>query len=92
MVQAFQAIVHGLVQGVSFRYYTYRTAQRLCLVGWVRNLPDGTVEVWAEGDEGSAKELVSWLEQGPGSARVDGVNLVWREPSGKHTAFEIRYL
>ena len=68
------AIVHGRVQGVHFRHYTAREAARLSLRGWVRNLPDGTVEVEAAGDAASLDAFLDWLHHGPPSARVDRVD------------------
>ncbi|AYC32168.1 acylphosphatase [Pseudomonas cavernae] len=67
--------VSGRVQGVSFRQYTEEQAERLELDGWVRNLPDGRVEVLFEGEEDAVRELAAWLERGPASARVEAVAL-----------------
>lgn len=69
-----RAIVRGLVQGVAFRHHTKVRARELGLVGWVRNLPDGTVEVRAEGESAAVDELMRWLRTGPPSARVEGVD------------------
>jgi acylphosphatase len=91
MSAAFKAIVHGRVQGVSFRYHTVRAAAPLGIVGWVRNLADGTVEVRAEGPESALQSLAGWLEHGPDFARVTGVDLAWTEPHGGYTDFDIRY-
>jgi len=84
------AIVHGRVQGVSFRYYTLLRAQELGLVGWVRNLPDRTVEVLAEGPRPALDQLVSFLWSGPPAARVTDVQVTWHAPSGQFERFEIR--
>ncbi|HYV51036.1 MAG TPA: acylphosphatase [Dongiaceae bacterium] len=67
------AIVYGRVQGVNFRHYTAREGERLALRGWVRNLPDGTVEVEAAGDPASLDALFRWLQHGPPAARVERV-------------------
>jgi len=91
MDSAFKAIVHGRVQGVSFRYHTVRAAQPLGVVGWVRNLADGTVEVRAEGLRESLERLATWLEDGPDFARVTRLDLAWTEPHGGLDRFEIRY-
>jgi acylphosphatase len=91
MSAAFHAIVHGRVQGVSFRYHTMRTATPLGLQGWVRNLPDGTVEVQAEGERAALEELAKWLEHGPDYARVTDLKLEWVEPEGGHDGFDIRF-
>jgi len=68
------AIVHGRVQGVHFRHYAAREAARLSLRGWVRNCPDGTVEVQAAGDAASLDAFLDWLHKGPPAARVTGVD------------------
>ncbi len=89
--RAFHAIVHGRVQGVAFRYYTQQTAQELQLSGWVRNLPDKTVELWAEGEEDSLKQLATWIERGPSHADVTKVDLTWREPIGEQGSFQVKF-
>jgi acylphosphatase len=71
------------VQGVGFRAATRREGQRLGLAGWVRNLPDGTVEVVAEGEGGTRLEaLVAFLGEGPRGARVAGVDVIWEPARG----------
>jgi len=83
--------VEGLVQGVFFRYNTQREAHRLGLKGWVRNLPDGSVECVAEGEEERVKELIQWCHHGPPGARVERVRVQWEEYRGDLKGFEIRY-
>jgi acylphosphatase len=85
------AIVHGRVQGVFFRDFTRRQAWELGLVGYVRNLPDGTVEVVAEGSHQSLQLLLVQIKEGPSGARVDNVDFHWRGPSGEFDGFEVRY-
>ncbi len=70
---AVRAYVSGLVQGVYFRQSTRQAARRLGLQGWVRNLHDGRVEVWAQGNEQMVDRLIDWLWVGPTGARVTGV-------------------
>ncbi|HLK92785.1 MAG TPA: acylphosphatase [Polyangia bacterium] len=70
-----RAIVRGRVQGVGYRASTAHEARRLGVAGWVRNLPDGTVEVEAHGDAAAVDALCAWLGQGPRGARVTGVDL-----------------
>jgi acylphosphatase len=65
--------VSGMVQGVGYRYFAQRAAQRLGLVGYVRNLGDGRVEVYAIGDSGALAQLRRELERGPRSAVVSSV-------------------
>ncbi len=66
-------VVSGRVQGVSFRHAAKCRAERLDLSGWVRNLPDGTVEAVARGEEGNLAAFEEWLWIGPESARVISV-------------------
>lgn len=68
-------LVHGRVQGVGFRYFVARHASRLGLTGWVRNLPDGRVEILSNGTEGGLGELESALRIGPPHAWVEGVEV-----------------
>jgi acylphosphatase len=86
------ATVHGRVQGVNFRYYTVRTAQRLGLTGWVANRWDGTVETVAEGPHEALNELRAFLHRGPPSAWVQRVDVEWETPTGEFTRFGVRYL
>jgi acylphosphatase len=85
------ATVRGLVQGVSFRYYTLHRAQNLGLSGFVRNCWDGSVEVVAEGERDVLKELLSWLHEGPTGAAVEQVIVRWEKPSGEFGRFEVTF-
>lgn len=71
--QRIHALVAGRVQGVAFRWSTVETAERLGLAGWVRNLPDGRVELEAEGAPDAVAELLAWASEGPPAARVESV-------------------
>jgi len=68
-------IVHGRVQGVGFRYYIQRVAEALVVAGWTRNLPDGTVEIEAEGPDDRVEALISAARQGPSYSRVTSVDV-----------------
>lgn len=72
-MQHIKLIVHGLVQGVGFRYHTQVEARRLGLKGYVKNLPDGTVEITAKGEPDAIAALIHWAHQGPAAARVSQV-------------------
>ena len=75
-------IVSGRVQGVWFRASTREKAQELGLTGWVRNLPEGQVEVLACGSKEKLKQLHQWLHQGPRMAKVEEVSYeeqAWQE-------------
>lgn len=89
---AVRLIVHGSVQGVFFRDFTYRHAEGLGLTGYVRNLPDGSsVEVVAEGEKAKLEELVVCLKTGPPHANVERVEVDWLPLSGSYSRFAIRY-
>lgn len=81
--------MRGRVQGVYFRAATRVEALRLGLTGWVRNRDDGAVEICCEGERSRLDELVAWAHHGPPAARVDAVDVVFRDPSGVHTDFRI---
>lgn len=89
MAKAVDATVTGRVQGVSFRYYTEQQARRLGVTGWVRNEPDGSVAVHAEGPEDAVDALVDWCRSGPSMARVRHVAVRPGANTGA-TAFETR--
>ena len=80
--------VHGRVQGVFFRQDTKDRATALRITGWVRNLPDGTVEITATGDEQNIEKLIQWCQQGPPRAVVNKVD-VTDSPLNNFTSFEI---
>ena len=82
-------IIEGRVQGVWFRDSTRREAVASGVSGWVRNRPDGTVEVLAEGAEGRVKRLVSWCHQGPPGARGSRVHESQEEWQGEFASFDI---
>jgi acylphosphatase len=86
-----QAIVHGRVQGVNFRFYTRQRAIDIGVRGYVRNRWDGTVEVVAEGTQASLDELLSFLRVGPRSALVTELDIQWPDPTGSFRRFEVRY-
>ena len=73
-MNAVRFIVNGRVQGVGFRWFVMREAARLDLAGYVRNLPDGTVEVVAQGPAAALISLESALSHGPPAARVSSVD------------------
>ena len=86
-----QAIVYGRVQGVFFRDFVARRATELGLTGYVRNLPDGSVEVLTEGERKRLEKLVSYLKVGPSAAGVEKVVTSWSEYTGNYSGFRIKY-
>jgi acylphosphatase len=89
--QQLRAVVRGRVQGVGYRYFVQRAAVSLELIGYVRNLGDGTVEVLASGDKESLCQLVEKLWEGPPSSRVDGVAKEWAPGTSRSRSFQIRF-
>lgn len=83
-------IVSGRVQGVFFRENTRRKAIELGLKGYVKNLPDGNVEIVAEGNENKINEFIEFIKKGPGIARIQGIKIMHKEPEN-FKGFEIRY-
>ncbi len=88
--RAFHAVVRGRVQGVGFRMHTQREAQRLRLRGYVRNLPDGSVEVEAGGPSDAIDALLEWLRRGPPSARVESLHWDWAPAGTLELPFSVR--
>lgn len=82
--------IDGFVQGVNFRYYTRQRAASLGLAGWVRNCPDGSVEIVAQGDAESVEALVNWARHGPSMARVDRFEIEEQDPDPHLTTFSVR--
>ena len=75
-------IVTGKVQGVFFRAHTRDEANKLGITGRVRNLPDGSVHIIAEGKPEAMKAFLVWCATGPARARVDGIDIQDTEPRG----------
>jgi acylphosphatase len=83
-------IVTGRVQGVGFRFFVNRAAAVEGLHGWVRNLPDGGVEIRAEGEHDSLERFERQVRQGPRSARVEAIDVTDAGATGHDTGFSIR--
>ena len=83
--------ISGLVQGVFFRDGAREKAEELEITGWVRNLPNGRVEIIAEGEKEKVEKFIEWAEEGPSTARIDDLEVEWQEYVGKFGSFEIRY-
>ena len=90
-MKAIHAFVSGRVQGVGYRAFTRSKAKALGLRGFVRNLPDGRVEVYAEGEEEALENLLELLRRGPYFARVDRVEWEFVEPRGDYADFVVAY-
>lgn len=90
MNKRMEAVVAGKVQGVLFRSFVKNAAEGLGLVGFVENLPDGTVRIVAEGEESLLETLLAGAEKGPGLARVKAVAVDWFEETGNFESFDIK--
>jgi acylphosphatase len=80
-------VVAGRVQGVYFRYFTENKAKELAIVGSVRNLDDGRVEIIAQADHITLEAFIRWCHKGPITARVDKVEISELEFEESLTAF-----
>jgi acylphosphatase len=85
------AEVSGRVQGVGFRYFTRQAARRLGLVGSVRNDPEGTVTVQAEGPRARLDAFLAALRTGPEAAEVEEVDARWEPATGRFKTFSVEY-
>lgn len=88
---AAEIVVAGRVQGVGYRAYAQRQAERLGLSGWVMNLADGRVRARAEGPREVIETFVRALEKGPPLSRVDSIDVRWMASSGRCAGFDVRY-
>jgi acylphosphatase len=88
-VRRVRVIVRGVVQGVGFRYHTREQGTALGLQGFVRNAPDGSVEVEAEGNPDTIEQLITWLRTGPRHAVVSSIDVDELAPTGNERSFEI---
>ena len=81
--------IYGHVQGVGFRYFTWKYALKIGVTGFVRNLADGSVEVIAAGSESQIDALDAWLQHGPRTAIVDNVFVEDYLGEKEFTAFQV---
>lgn len=84
-------LVSGKVQGVYYRQGMKETAEKNNVVGWVRNLPDNSVEAILEGDESNIDAVIDWSRLGPGGAFVEKLKVIEENHNSEFSEFEIRY-
>ena len=82
-------MVHGMVQGVGYRYTMRMVAREAGVAGWVRNLRDGSVEAEFEGTPDQVDAVIAWMAQGPPGARVDTAMVTDAAPTGER-GFDVR--
>lgn len=85
-----EAVVHGRVQGVGFRYHAARAAHRHGIVGWVANESAGTVRAIGEGSEAALAAWLAELRSGPAGGRVERVDERWSDATDSFSDFEVR--
>ena len=91
-VKRIHAIVHGRVQGVFFRETTCQEAQKIGLSGWVRNLPDRTVETEFQGEKERVEQMLAWLPQGSRLSKVTRVDSREIDPVAGESGFVVTWL
>lgn len=90
MADRVHVFLEGRVQGVGFRFATYKKASELGLGGWVRNLPDGRVEALFEGPKDALKTMLTWCQKGgPVFARVDNMETSWDTGGSRYRDFSV---
>lgn len=83
--------MRGVVQGVGYRFFAVEQAKQHNILGYAKNLPNGDVEIVAEGDEGMIKDFIKQLTIGPVSAHVTKVSVEWNDSEYRFDNFDIRY-
>ena len=86
----FEARISGRVQGVGFRFFVRQAASEFGITGYVRNEPDGSLEVVAESEEDVLRKFLDMLWEGPRSARVGDIQVSWGPPSDEYERFSVR--
>lgn len=81
--------ITGRVQGVGFRHFTRKNADKIGITGWVKNLPDGRVEALFQGPEQKVNELIDCCKEGPISAYVKEIDVNKAEDTKDHDSFEV---
>jgi acylphosphatase len=83
--------IEGRVQGVCYRMFAAEEAESLGLTGWVKNLPDGAVEIVAEGEETDLRQFLDICRRGPPAAHVTRISEEYGEPTGSFGSFRVAY-
>jgi len=84
-------VVLGIVQGVGYRYFVMKVARRMELTGWVKNLPNGDVEIDVEGPRGLIEFFIQELRVGNAWATVRNIEVKWDKYTGKYTGFDVAF-
>jgi len=84
-------VVSGKVQGVGFRWYVVQKGRSLALIGYAKNLPNGNVEIHAEGNKIDIQRFIEIVKKGPPSSQVDKVEIMWINASNRFKDFIVKY-
>ncbi|MAT38016.1 MAG: acylphosphatase [Ectothiorhodospiraceae bacterium] len=90
-MESIYVVISGSVQGVGFRHFARENARGLGLVGYVKNLQNGKVEVFAQGESSDLEKYVSQLKAGPISAHVTDTQITWKEIGKKYDEFKVAF-
>ena len=90
-MKRFRAKIFGIVQGVGFRWFVMREAEKRGIVGYVRNMYDGTVEVDAQGEPEDIEEFIIALRKGPPMGAVSKMEMEWLAPADDSSAFRVAF-
>ena len=82
--------VHGIVQGVFFRVNTAKAARELGLKGYAKNMPDGSVEIVAEGPKDKIDELIEFCKKSPGASEVSKIDVKFGKAKNEFGGFEVK--
>lgn len=89
-IKQYHLLISGRVQGVSYRASAWEKAQQLGIHGWVKNLPDGRVEMVIAGEQVTLEQMISWAEQGPQFADVSHIDISEQSAINTQSEFQIR--
>lgn len=88
-MKAIKITVKGMVQGVGFRYFCFKEAELLGIKGYAKNLINGDVEIFAEGEDGLLTEFIESVKRGPRYSRVKSLNIVEIKYENKYNTFSV---
>ncbi|HRR95296.1 MAG TPA: acylphosphatase [Candidatus Ratteibacteria bacterium] len=90
-MKRYHLLIGGFVQGVGFRWYCQKIAKKLGLVGWVKNLSDGNVEILVEGEDSTIKEFLSQLKSGYLGRNISNIEIFEEKYCGEFNDFDIKF-
>lgn len=91
MEKAVELVVKGRVQGVGFRWFSRQQAERFGIKGWVKNLPNGDVAIFAEGEQAAVDAFMEAIQQGPSFAYVEEMLVSEQPVDHRYSTFEVKF-